>query len=199
MRTVYWHARTTRATVQEAVRVLRKGGVIAYPTETSYGLGADATNMRACARMFRIKGRAEEKRVSCLVSGQRMTRGYAIVTPVARALWRLLPGPLTLVLPDRRGGTMGVRVSSHPFAHALARAYGRPITATSANLAGQPALYDADAVLRVFVRRTQRPDLLIHAGRLPRRKVSTVVDCTGESVRILRKGAVSAKTIYEKT
>ncbi len=186
--------------LRAACAVLANGGVVVYPTETAYGIGVDATNPTAVARVFAIKGRDDGKPLSVLMESQKMAREYAILTPAARRLWtRFLPGPLTMVVPARPNlkKTWGIRVSAHPFAMALVRAYGKPITATSANRSGTPPLYDADEIIRIFGRRRARPDLLIHAGTLPVRTPSTVVRCTDDTIEILRKGAILSQHISE--
>jgi L-threonylcarbamoyladenylate synthase len=190
--------RNAGACLRAACAVLARGGIVVYPTETAYGIGADATNPTAVARVFAIKGRDDGKPLSVLMASQGMAREYAILTPVARRLWRrFLPGPLTLVIPARSvGGTWGIRVSSHPFAAALVRAYGRPITATSANRSGMPPLYDSGAIIRAFGRRRIQPDLLIDAGVLPHRTPSTVVSCTPTDIAVLRIGAIPKSDIF---
>ncbi len=180
-----------RAAVKEAVAVLLSGGVVAYPTETSYGLAADATNQDAVRRVFTIKGRERTKLLSVLVANKTMVRQYAKWTDSARRLWdAFLPGPLTMVIPGRWGGTIGIRYSTHPFADALVTALGRPVTATSANLSGTPSLLDPKKIRSTFFGRRLQPTLLIDAGVLPLRPPSTVVDCTGETVQLLRKGPI---------
>lgn len=185
------------ACLRAACAVLAKGGVVVYPTETAYGIGADATNATAVARVFAIKGRDDGKPLSVLMASQKMAGAYAILTPAARRLWkRFLPGPLTLIVPSRsEATTWGIRVSSHPFAMALVRAYKKPITATSANRSGTPPLYDSTAIIRAFGRRRTRPDLCIDAGVLPHRPASTVVSCVNDDIAILRMSAITENDI----
>jgi L-threonylcarbamoyladenylate synthase len=187
--------------IKTAVRILQRGGVIVYPTETSYGVGVDGTNKKAIARLYTLKGRVKSQPLSILVSSQRMLKKYARLTSGARTLWQHLPGPLTLRLPARDAAkyvadaenAVGIRVSSHPFVRALIRAYGKPITATSANVSGRPSLYSADDIEKVFRRRKHKPDLLIDAGVLPKNSASTVVDCTGKTMRVLRQGDIKLR------
>ncbi|MDO8582179.1 MAG: L-threonylcarbamoyladenylate synthase [bacterium] len=191
--------------LKESVRLLRRGGVVVYPTETSYGIGVDSTKSGAVAKIFRIKGREEGKPLSVLMASKVMAKQYAFFSQDAERLWNaFLPGALTLRVSPKIGakfpcaradGTVGIRVSSHPFARALVRMYGKPITATSANLANEPSLYDPKKIIAVFEKRHARPDLLIDAGLLPKRSASTVVDCIGKSVRLLRKGPITATQI----
>lgn len=195
------------AVLHESVRVLHRGGVIVYPTETSYGFGADGTKSSAVAKIFRIKGREIGKPLSVLMTGKFMARRYARLSRDAVRLWdAFLPGALTLRVTPKRGqsfpcaradGTVGIRVSSHLFATALVRSYGKPITATSANLANKPSLYDPKEIIAVFAKRRVHPDLLIDAGALPKRPASTVVDCTGTNVQLLRKGPITEQAIQK--
>lgn len=192
MRLITLTARNRAQVVRAAMAVLRRGGVIIYPTETTYGIGVDATKRRAIQKIFAIKGRPATKLLSVLMKDKRMASIYATLSPLAQKLWkRFLPGPLTLVLAGKGGRTVGVRVSSHPFAYALVRAFGRPITSTSVNRSGKQPLRDPKEIIRMFFLQKNAPDILIDAGVLPKRKSSTVVDCTGDSVRLLRKGAIA--------
>lgn len=191
--------------LSKSARVLHRGGVIVYPTETSYGIGADATNKKAVQKVFLIKGREKGKPLSVLMASKAMAKRYTLLSQNALLLWNaFLPGALTLRVSPKLGarfpcaradGTVGIRVSSHPFAAALVRMYGKPITATSANFSDEPSLYDPKKIIAVFSKRYQRPELLIDAGALPKRPASTVVDCTGASVRLLREGPITVTQI----
>lgn len=184
------------AVLRTATAILKRGGVVVYPTETSYALGVDATKKSAVAKIFAIKGRDQSKLLSVLMTNTVMAQEYAYLSPFARQLWKkFLPGPLTIVVHGRRQRTIGIRVSSHPFAHALVRRFKRPITATSANRSHRPPLRDPRTILHTFFFSRVKPDYIIDAGVLPKRSPSTVVDCTGDNVRILRKGSVSARMI----
>ncbi|MBI4281387.1 threonylcarbamoyl-AMP synthase [Candidatus Uhrbacteria bacterium] len=198
MKTIILTKKNWRAAIQEAVVALLRGRVVAYPTETSYGLGADATNKQAVRKVFWIKDREKARLLSVLVANKTMVRRYAKFTESAERLWdAFLPGPLTIVIPGRWGGTIGIRLSAHPFASALAKAIGRPMTATSANISGDPSISDAGEILSIFSGRLHKPDLLIDAGVLPSRRPSTVVDCTGERAQLLRKGPIPFLRIKE--
>ncbi len=196
MRTVTLTQENLKDVIREAIITLLRGGVVAYPTETSYGLGADATNKRAVRKVFWIKNREEARLLSVLVANKTMVRHYAKFTESAERLWdAFLPGPLTIVIPGRWGGTIGIRLSAHPFASALAKAIGRPMTATSANISGEPSLCNADDISSIFAKRLHKPDVVIDAGTLPPCPPSTVVDCTRQSVRLVRKGPISFHAI----
>jgi len=186
-----------------AIEAIRAGEVIVYPTETFYGMGADALSSAALDRLFALKGREPGKPVALIAADARSAFELAREVPeaarrLADAFW---PGPLTLVLPARDNlpepligpdGGVGVRVSSHPIARALAAGLGRPITATSANLAGgQPAttLREARDAFGAKVK------VYLEGGKLAASAPSTVVVCGRNEWRILREGAISDRAI----
>jgi L-threonylcarbamoyladenylate synthase len=182
-----------------AATILRDGGLVAFPTETFYGLGAPADDPAAVRRVFHVKGRDESKPLLVLVDSIAMAESLAAaVTPRARALmaehW---PGALTLVLRARAGlpreltagtGTIGVRLSPHPIAQGLVSALGRPLTAPSANREGAEPPTTAADVLRVF---DGAIDLVLDGGATAGGPPSTVVDVTADAPRVLRQGAVT--------
>ncbi len=181
--------------IAQAVAALERGEVVAYPTETFYGLGVDALDVQALARLGALKGRGAEKAISVLILGPMLDRLCEDVSPLARRLMAAhWPGPLTLALPARGGlpaalvsdGCVAVRESPHPVARRLLEALGRPLTATSANLAGQtPASTAADA-------RAAFPGqcLVVDGGTTPGGAPSTLVRVRGDAMEILRQGAV---------
>lgn len=183
--------------LEETSRVLAAGGVLAYPTETLYGLGVDAFREDALEKLFALKGRPQGMPVSVLVRGPEML--LAVVREVPAAAWALLdtflPGPLTLVLSARPGlpervtvgGKVGVRMSPHPVAALLMQAYPRPITSTSANPSGFPAARTAAEVVAYF---PAGLDIVLDGGPAVAGVGSTVVDLTGPELRILREGAI---------
>jgi len=185
--------------VAAAADVLRRGGLVAFPTETFYGLGADATNPAAVARIFEAKGRPPDKPLLVLVDSVEMVATVAReVSPAARRLMaRYWPGPLTLVLRARPelpaaltagSGTVGVRLSGHPVARALVRAARVPVTAPSANPHGGPSPCTADEVVAGLGRRV---DLVLDGGPTPGGPASTVLDLTRVPPAVLRAGAVT--------
>jgi L-threonylcarbamoyladenylate synthase len=187
------------ALVREAAGVLRRGGLVALPTETFYGLAARALDPAAVARVFALKGRAASKALLVLVDGEAMVeRVAAEIPPRARELMaRHWPGALTLVLRARAdvpvdltggGGTIGVRLSPHPVARAVVGALGEPVTAPSANLADAAPPTTADGVLRAF---PSGVDLVLDAGATRGGPPSTVLDVTVEPPVVLRAGAVT--------
>jgi L-threonylcarbamoyladenylate synthase len=184
-------------TLARAAAVLRAGGLVAFPTETFYGLGAAALRAGAVRALFAAKGRPEDKPVLLLVDSLPMAERVAEVSPAARRLMeRYWPGPLTLVLPARAGvpaevtastGTVGVRLSPHPVARGLVRALGEPVTAPSANRSGAPPPTAAAHVLREL---GEAVALVLDGGPTPGGPPSTVLDLTVHPARVLRAGAV---------
>lgn len=191
--------------LERAAAVLRAGGVIAYPTETFYGLGADAANADAIERIFTIKGRPANSPIALIASGERdIQRLVREISPAARLLMKSFwPGPLTLLFPARDcvnprltagTGKIGLRISSHPIAQELTKAVGRSITATSANLSGSRECSTAgevEAQLGEFL------DAIIDGGPTRGKAGSTIADMTLNPPVILREGALPASPIYD--
>jgi len=186
-----------------ALAALAAGEAIVYPTETFYALGVDALSLNALERLFAIKARDPGKPVALIAADVEMAFAVAReVPPAARALAEAFwPGPLTLVLPARDGipavligadGGVGVRVSSHPIARALAARMGRPLTATSANLAGEPPAVDPDAARRALGSKVK---VFVEDGKLAGGAPSTVVAVDRSGMRVLRPGAVSERRL----
>jgi len=189
--------------VRRAISVLKGGGIVAFPTDTVYGLGAGANLPQAVARVYQVKDRPRSMALPLLLAYPAQIGEVArVVPPVARLLVRhFLPGALTIVLlrsgsvPDvitGGGETVAVRVPAHPVPVALARGLGMPVVGTSANLSGQPSALTADEVYAQF---GDRIDLVIDGGRCPGGRESTIVDVTGEVPVVLREGAISREEL----
>jgi len=185
--------------VERGISILRRGGVVAFPTDTIYGLGAGANLRQAVERIYRVKERPFNMALPLLLADiSQISEVVSYVPPVAWLLARnFLPGALTLVLfrssavPDivtAGGMTVAVRVPAHPVPIALAKGVGTPIIGTSANLSGKPGLLTADEVCSQF---GDKIDLVINGGRCPGGKESTIIDVTGEMPVVLREGAIS--------
>lgn len=191
----------------QVVGHLARGGLIAYPTETVYGLGS-STGADAVQALATLKGREPGKPFLLLVSDLEMLASVRLrltdaAERFAAAFW---PGPLTLVLPGGEGvmpdllrgpeGGIAVRWTSHRGAARLASALGAPITSTSANLPGRPASLSAPPVLATFAEAVQEGRLVVlDGGPIAESAPSTVVDCTGVAPRIVRQGAVSLERL----
>lgn len=187
-----------RKYIQAAVQCLRNGGVAAVPTDTLYGLAADAFNAEAIERVFAIKERPEGMALPVLLAGADqlaavVNRVPAAAEPLAEAHW---PGPLTLILernealPTRLtagGATVAVRVPAHPVPLELARLLGRPITGTSANISGAP---DPRTLEELRQQVGNRVDCLIEEGPAPAGTASTIVDLSDGEPRLVREGAI---------
>lgn len=187
--------------VREALEVLRAGGLVAFPTDTVYGLGALAFSDKAVARLYEAKGRALEKSIPVLLAGIDQLRQVAVGPPdealrLARRFW---PGALTIVVRRQPGlpksvsatATVGVRVPDHPLARALLRAAG-PMAVTSANRSGGPSLQTAS---QVHTELKDRVELILDGGRSQGGRPSTVVSCAGGSVELIREGPISMEMI----
>jgi L-threonylcarbamoyladenylate synthase len=190
--------RPDAAAVDEIVRLLNTGGVIAYPTETFYGLGCDAQNEQAVEKIYQIKGRSFTVPLPVIVGNiNNALMLIRDIPPTGRILMSTFwPGPLTLVfhaskevLPrlTANTGKIGLRISRHPLATLIADKLGRPITATSANLTGAPESVSASQVVETL---GSRLDAVIDAGQTPGGKGSTIIDMTTSPPTLLREGVI---------
>jgi L-threonylcarbamoyladenylate synthase len=187
-----------RDAIQEAAKWILSGGVVALPTDTLYGLAADPFSPDAVARVFRGRGRAGERALPLIAADVQQVSAHLgpLSATAARLAERFWPGPLTLLVAapralahDVTGGTgrVGVRVPADDVARAICRAAGRPLTATSANVSGEPATADPDHVERTL---GDRIDLLIDAGPTRGGAASTIVDATAAPLALVRAGAI---------
>ena len=189
--------------LEKAGNIISDGGAVAFPTESFYGLGVDATNEKAIQRLFAIKKRKSDHPVLILIANREMLEQYVAHVPnVADTLIReFWPGGLTMVfeagLKTPRSltadtGKIGVRLSSHPIATGLAQRMGLPITGTSANVSSEPACINADEVSRSL---GSTVDLILDGGRCEGGLGSTILDVTVKPPRILREGMVSREDL----
>lgn len=178
---------------------MRKGGVIAFPTDTVYGLGAAMSSAAGVEKVYAIKKRPHDQALPILLASIEQIAEVAIDVPAIAWLLakRFMPGGLTLVLKKSAkvpalvaggGNTIAVRVPDHPVPVALIRSLGEPVTGTSANLSGLPAVNTAAAVRAQL---GSHVDYIIDAGPVPNGTESTIVDITGNAPIILRKGTIS--------
>ncbi len=189
--------------IARASRIILQGGVVAFPTETFYGLGADAGDVVALQKVFQIKGREENKPLLLLVAGRTWVQDLVKkISPAAEALIeRFWPGPLTLVfeasahLPPiltANTGKVGLRASSHPVTQALVQAVGRAITGTSANLSGQASPSLAAQVSQALGKKV---DAILDGGKTAGGLGSTVLDVSAVLPKIIRQGAISQEEL----
>jgi len=193
-----------RDAIQEAAKWIRTGGVVAIPTDTLYGLACDPFRADAVSRLFAVKGRAAGQALPLIAADAAQVAEHLGTLPPlgARLAEQFWPGPLTLIVGapaslvrDVTGdtGTVGVRVPADEVARAIAAACGRPITATSANVSGQPATGSPDEVERTL---GDRIDLLIDTGPTRGGAPSTIVDVTSPEPRLVRAGAIPWDEIH---
>jgi len=202
MTILFLDGKTKQDVVNNAVLTLQNGGLVVYPTETCYGLAADATNQKAVDKLLSYKRRREGKPLSVLVDSKNTAQKYVELNESASRLYsRFLPGPMTIISKVKAKtlamgvasemGTLGIRISSYPFAMVLAKAYGKPITATSANASWKKKPYSIDDILSPLSEKQKYLlDLIIDAGKLPKREASTVVDTTLVDTMIVRSGDI---------
>jgi L-threonylcarbamoyladenylate synthase len=186
-----------------AAQIISQGGIIAFRTDTFYGLGADPFNAAAIKRIRKLKGREGDKPILLLISDEQqisrfISKRSSLFAEIAKRFW---PGPLTIVGPARDelpeeltagGKTIGLRLPADEHVRAIVRACGGALTATSANLSGHPDARSASDVATYF---STGIDLIIDGGEVSTTKPSTVLDLSGTEPRILREGAISASDL----
>jgi L-threonylcarbamoyladenylate synthase len=187
--------------IQRALETLLKGGLVAFPTDTVYGLGAVAFDDQAVESIYLAKDRPIEKAIPILIGDamdlEKISDDFRDV--VRRLAARFWPGPLTIIIPKKRTlpeavsatATVGVRVPDHPVARELLRAAG-PMAVTSANISGQASPSTGQ---EVFDQLNGRIELIIDGGQTPGGIPSTVVDCSGDEIKVLRDGPISSEQI----
>ena len=194
--------------IQQAVNILKAGGIVVYPTDTSYGLAVDATNVKAVKKLYRLKGRNFKKPIHIILPSKLSIGIFARISPWAKKLIdKFMPGPITLVLPLKAkaksfkmlsAGTksLGIRQPDNKTALNLVKRFGRPITTTSANISGQPNCYSVAEVEKQFKNSKIQPDFYLDGGKLAKNKPSTVLSLI-KNVKILRVGPISEKQIKQ--
>ncbi|MGC8493695.1 MAG: L-threonylcarbamoyladenylate synthase [Syntrophobacteraceae bacterium] len=190
--------------IREAASILRSGGLVVYPTETFYALGAIATSAEAVERVYEAKGRGFDKALPLIAGDLQAALGAVSQWPesaekLARVFW---PGPLSLILPAAASlpaalhagtGKIAIRVSSHPVAALLARACGGLLISTSANMAGEPA---TESPARIDARLLALAGAMLDAGNLPGGFPSTIVDVSTHPAKLVREGKITPKEIF---
>lgn len=196
--------------IKTAVEKLRQGGLIVYPTETCYGFGVDGLNSEAVDRLLKIKGFRKGKPILIAVADKKMARKYVKINKTAENLYQnFLPGPLTVVSQslhktdprlESKKGTLGIRIPDYPLVLEIIKKFNRPITSTSANTSGGNIPYSIkDALSQLSEKKKKMIDLIIDAGRLPRRPPSSVVETTPHEPILLRQGEIDFSQLKTKT
>jgi len=184
--------------ISEAASILKLGGIIVYPTDTCYGLGADITNAVALRKIFRIKER-DRKGISMIVRDIDLVDKYAEIDNNRKNIMKkYFPGAVTFVLlnikyQEIKMNTVAFRIPDYKITKALLKKIGFPLTTTSANISGKNVCYSIGEVLKQFKNKNIQPDLILDAGNLKKNLPSTVVDLISWPPRILRQGSVNVK------
>lgn len=189
-------ARPDREAIEYCAGVLRRGGLVAFPTETVYGIAADLSNKRAMARLRRVKNRPRGKPFTVHIASRAMIKrmGGIITKDAARLMDKFWPGPLTLILKARSGGTIGFRMPENAAALRLIEASRVGVVAPSANMSGANPPTTGRAVLAAL---DGKIDALLDAGRTKVGVESTVVEMSSGSPRVLREGAIKRERILK--
>ena len=189
----------------QAVTCLQGGGIVAFPTETYYGLAVDPFNEKALRALFRLKARDIQKPILVLISSTGQLEEIVdsipeLYQPLMKDFW---PGPLTLIFPGRKNlsplltggtGTIGIRISSNTIAAELCRRWGQPITATSANISGMTPAACAEDAKEIF---GSAIDCIVDGGRTPARRCSTIVGIRQSRLQLFREGQVGFPLILQ--
>lgn len=193
--------------LDDASSVILTGGIIAYPTDTTYALGVNALDPLAINKLYSLKGRNFNKPLHVVVSDMTMANEFVWVDENARVIAdKFLPGPLTLILPKRDTvpdvlvgsiKTLGIRIPSNLFCLNLAKKLKIPFTTTSANISGGKNSYSVNEIIKQFGLKVNDLDLIIDQGTLPEVLPSTLVDMTKSPPEILREGPISRVEILE--
>lgn len=209
--------------IDKAVKILKQGGIVVYPTDTAYGLAVDATNVEAVRKLYKLKGRKFNKPIHVIVpSSTWLNKIVKLDKSSMKLMNAFFPGPLTVVLPLKAKseswkllsagtGTLGIRLPDNKLAIGLVKKFGKPITTTSANLSGKKACYSIEEVKKQFrnniaassgaPRRssqcTGEPDFYLDGGKLKRVKPSTIVAISNNHVKIIRQGPISKTQILK--
>ncbi len=183
------------ALIHQAAMILREGGLVAFPTETVYGLGVDAANAQAIDRLNQVKGRPPEKPYSLHIYAVEQLRPFVSTMPsiAARLIERFWPGPLTIVIPGRDGKLVGFRLPDHPIAQAFLKACDVPVAAPSANRSGLPPPTDAKEVVAAL---NGSIDCILDSGPTRMGRESTVVEIVNNHLEIRREGAITNEAIF---
>lgn len=191
-----------KQTVDQAIKILDKGGIMVYPTETCYGLGGDASQKATVKKIFLLKKRKASKAITILVKDFAMARQFVLFDKLSyRLAKKYWPGPLTLVLPLKKKAKIfclpkgnareiGIRISPLSFIRHFLIKFKKPLITTSANISGKEPAYNLRQIIGYFSQNLLKPDLIIDAGRLTKRKTSTVVKVKNNRIKIIRQGPV---------
>ncbi len=193
--------------IEESIKVIKEGGVIVFPTDTVYGLVCDATNQKAIQKLFQIKKRDLEKPIPVFVKDIEMAKQIAMVDEKQESFFKKVwPGKVTVILRAKinfpqgvlgKDKTIGLRIPDYAPLNALFNKINKPLSGTSANLAGEPSSTDINNVVAQFANEKLQPDLIVNAGTLNSSQSSTVVDLTDKELKVLRKGDLKEEELIK--
>jgi L-threonylcarbamoyladenylate synthase len=195
--------------IKKAVEILKNGGLIVYPTETCYGLGGDATNPEALKKIMKYKKLRGSKPISIAVANKEMAQEYVDINEIADNLYNnYLPGPITVISMSKGKlvppvvsiqNSVGVRYPDYPFTLELIQQFGKPITATSANVSYKSPPYNIQQLIKDLPQKSlELIDLFLDAGTLPKNQPSTVLDTTLNQLSVLRQGRIEFENALVK-
>jgi len=185
--------------IARAAEIIKKGGLVVFPSDTVYILAVDPTNKMAVEKLLAFKNRWTGKAISVAVTDKKMALEYVKLSKNEEKLYaNLLPGPFTIVSKGRErvalgieaeNGTLGIRIPDNEYIKKLVETIGKPITATSANLAGRKSNYSVKSFLnQLSLVKKEMIDLVVDGGKLPKNKPSTVIEASGGEIKVLRRG-----------
>jgi len=195
--------------LKKAMKVIRQGGVIVCPTDTVYGLIADAKNKKAVKKIFKIKKRKEEKPIPIFVRDLKMAKSLVLINKFQeKLLKKVWPGKVTVLLKAKKltkkifpksiissENKIGLRTPNYKIINRLLRILNRPLTGTSANISGKPPSTKIKEILKQFKNQKYKPDLILDAGNLKLSLSSTIIDL--ENFKIFREGKISKEKIFK--
>lgn len=199
--------------INNTISILKSGGLVIFPTDTVYGLLVDATNEQAVKKLIAFKNRPAGKPISVFCNFELVNKIVKTNKDQEKIIKEILPGPFTVILPSKHtvnklleseSGTLGVRIPDNQLINRLIQEFGKPVTATSANIAGRSPHHSIKTLLKeVTSKQKELIDLIIDEGVLPRNKPSTVVDLSSSNIQILRQGDIDfsnkSETFLSKT
>lgn len=199
--------------IKKAAEVIKKGGLVVFPSDTVYILAVDPTNQAATDKLLAFKNRWAGKAISIAVFDKKMAEEYVVLNENSKSIYNnLLPGPFTIVSEGKHkvakgieaeSGTLGIRIPDNKWIMELVREVGGPVTATSANLSGRTPHYSLTSFKKTLSKKKMEMiDLFVDGGKLPRNKPSTVIDATEPEIKILRRGDLitgTSETLISKS
>lgn len=195
MKTIVLTPENLQNTVEITAQILKEGGVVIAPTDTVYGMLADATNELAIKKLYKIKDRSEDKALPIFVRDITMAKELAVISQEQQLyLEKNWPGKVTTILERKddinifgvENKTIALRIPSYPFINLLLERINLPLSGTSANISGEPSSTKIDEILKQFENKEIQPDLIINAGDLEESQPSTIVDLTEADLKIVR-------------